>query len=303
MPPLQGDEPATLTIGAVAERTGLGLAVLRAWEARYGFPRPGRTPTGQRRYRERDVDALLRVVADRAAGLSLEAAIDRARPAPDEAGPSLFAALRRHHPELPVHLLSTRAMLAVSRAIEDECCARAERPVLVAAFQEVRHYRAAEARWRELARTAAAAVVFADFPAGRLHAPAGGPVEVPLGREAPLRREWTVVCDAPGSAAVLAGWEHPRAPGAARRFEAMWCADPVAVRRAARAGLSLALAADAGPGTAVARAVPAPAAMPPVVLDAPGALARATALTNRIVAYLDGDGSAGAGVRRPRRRP
>jgi MerR family transcriptional regulator, light-induced transcriptional regulator len=275
------DEAAILTIGTVAERTGLGTPVLRAWETRYGFPRPGRTPSGQRRYRERDVADILRVVADRNAGLSLEAAIERARRSGDESAPSLFATLRRHHPGLPTHVLTTRAMLAVSRAIEDECCARADRPVLLAAFQEVRHYERAGRRWQELTRTSVGAVAFADFP--EVRTPPGGPIEVPLRRDAPLRREWAVICDASDSAAVLSGWERPTAPGApasARRFEATWSADPAVVRRASRHGL--ALAAQVTPAAA-----PLVDSLVPLRADPTATIARATALTNRIVAYLD----------------
>jgi DNA-binding transcriptional MerR regulator len=275
------DELPALTIGTVAERTGLGVSVLRAWETRHGFPRPGRTPTGQRRYRERDVADILRVLADRRAGLSLEAAIARVARTGDESAPSLFATLRRHHPELPTQVLTTRAMLAISRAIEDECCARADRPVLLAAFQEVRHYEVAGRRWRELTRTAVGAVVFADFP--RVRTPPGAPIEVPLGRDAPLRREWAVICDASDSAAVLCGWERPGpadAPSSARRFEATWSADPPVVRRAARVGL--ALAAEATPDAA-----PLTDSLVPLHPDSTATIARATALTNRIVTYLD----------------
>ncbi len=274
---------AGLTIGAVAERTGVGVPVLRAWESRYGFPAPARTPSGQRRYRQRDVEAILRVVADRGDGLSLEAAVERARRmlAVDQIAPSLFAGLRRHHPDLAVHVLSTRTMLAISRAIEDECCAQAERPVLLAAFQEVRHYRKAEVRWREMSRTAAASAVFADFPVAST--PAGGPIEVPLHPQAPLRREWAVVCDAPDSAGVLAGWERPGPPDqpeADRRFEAVWSADPMIVRRAARVGVALAEAA-------VPEAAGLSQALSDTLGDPRAALLRSTALTNRIVAYLD----------------
>jgi DNA-binding transcriptional MerR regulator len=276
-PLTEDDDVPALTIGTVAERTGVAVPVLRAWEARHGFPVPARTATGQRRYRDRDVELIRRVVDDRSAGLSLEAAIDRARRSHDDAPASLFAGLRLQHPELPVHVLSARAMLATSRAIEDECCAQAERPVVLGAFETVGHYRRAEPRWREMSRTAAGAVVFADFPAAG--APDGGPLEVPLAPAAPLRREWAVVCDAPGSAAVLCGWErHGPEPG--RRFEAMWSVEPVVVRHAARVGL--ALAALAHPGAAGLAG-----ALGPLVTEPRAALQRATALTARIVAYLD----------------
>lgn len=42
--------PVHLSIREVAKQTGLGEAVLRVWEARYGWPRPGRRSNGYRFY-------------------------------------------------------------------------------------------------------------------------------------------------------------------------------------------------------------------------------------------------------------
>lgn len=49
-------------MGGVTRATGLGPHTLRAWERRYGFPRPERLPSGHRRYRQEDV-ATLRLMA------------------------------------------------------------------------------------------------------------------------------------------------------------------------------------------------------------------------------------------------
>ena len=123
-----------LTIGAVAARTGLSVAVLRSWEERHGFPAPGRLEGGHRRYGEDDVARIIRVRDERQAGRSLEAAIEIARRAfePLPLDPRLdgttYAGLRRRRPDLEVHVLSRRAMLALSHAIEDECLAAADRP-------------------------------------------------------------------------------------------------------------------------------------------------------------------------------
>ena len=89
-----------LTIGQVAEGTGVAVATLRMWEARYGFPEPRRLASGHRRYREEDRLLVAEVLRQRAAGLSLEAAIARAREAGAPPESSLFAGLRRRHPEL-----------------------------------------------------------------------------------------------------------------------------------------------------------------------------------------------------------
>ena len=277
-----------LTIGAVADRTAVSVPVLRAWEVRYGFPRPARSASGHRRYSDRDVELILRVVRERRAGLSLEAAIERARRAEAEPLPSIFAGLRRDRPDLVVHALSRRTMRAVSHAIEDECTARAERPVLIAAFQTEARFRLAEPRWRDFARTAAGAIAFADFAELRL--PHDGPAEVPVAVDAPLNREWAVVCDAPGAAACLSGWEVPGqddVPSGDRCFEAVWTVEPAVVRRATQLGL--ALARHHAP--ALDREVDALADALTAGTEAPATadetVRRATALTNRIVAYMD----------------
>jgi DNA-binding transcriptional MerR regulator/methylmalonyl-CoA mutase cobalamin-binding subunit len=46
-------------MGAVTRRTGIGEHTLRAWERRFGFPRPHRLPSGHRRYSPEQVRQLL----------------------------------------------------------------------------------------------------------------------------------------------------------------------------------------------------------------------------------------------------
>lgn len=55
---MEDQENALLTIGAVANATGISSHVLRAWETRYGFPVPVRSAAGQRRYREADIERI-----------------------------------------------------------------------------------------------------------------------------------------------------------------------------------------------------------------------------------------------------
>jgi DNA-binding transcriptional MerR regulator len=270
-----------ITIGDLAEQTGLTVATLRAWESRYGLPTPRRSPSGHRRYSPADAEQVRQVLRLRAGGLSLEAAIARARdlssaPATPR---SVFAEVRRTHPELTPAVLSQRAMLAISTAIEDECCAVAAEPLLMGFFQHERFYRSRQPRWRELARTASAAFVFADF--AQSATPADGPVEIALPATTPLLREWVLLCQAPDATAVLAGWELPpqSGPRTGRRFEAVWSLGPAVTATAARTALAYA--------TASAPAL-VPTDPPPVVVpDETAVLTRATAVTNRIVAYLD----------------
>lgn len=267
---------AGLTIGAVAARTGLSVPVLRSWEERYGFPSPDRLPGGHRRYREGDVERILRVQQERAAGRSLRAAIEAATagPASVAGSPTVFAGLRRLRPDLPVQAVGRRTMLAISLAIEDECLARAERPHLAAAFQREDVYRGAQVRWDALAAAAASTIVFADF--ARSRRTRSGVHEISIPDEDPLRREWAVVCDDPMTSAVLAGWE--RQDGG---FDCMWSVDPDVVRAATVAARDLA-----------SRMAPR-LQLPPGPADEPWPrapareLRAAVALTNRIVGYLD----------------
>jgi DNA-binding transcriptional MerR regulator len=67
-------ETPALRIGAVARRTGVAVATLRAWESRYGVLRPSRTDGGHRLYSEEDVDRVLAVLRLTAQGWSVSAA-------------------------------------------------------------------------------------------------------------------------------------------------------------------------------------------------------------------------------------
>src|SRR4051795_8276074 len=108
-----------LTISELAVRTGVPPATLRSWESRYGFPRPVRLAGGHRRYDERDVAAVLDVLRHRGSGLALEAAVRRTRSEPSHSR-SLYAELRRRHPELTPQPLVKTSLLALSHAIRSE---------------------------------------------------------------------------------------------------------------------------------------------------------------------------------------
>lgn len=277
-------EAATLTIGDLGERTGLSPAVLRTWETRHDFPRPTRLASGHRRYTEDDVEAVLRVLRRRDAGVRLEVAIGEAVASTAPTTPSIFAELRRRHPELTPHRLRKPTLIAVSRAIEDECCARASRPVLFGAFQRGDLFAPSARRWEELARVARSAIVFADGWDEPADSPdRAGPIRSTLADDAPLRREWAVICDAPDSTAVLSAWEIPATrelPDRERTFEAIWTTDPRAVRDAARVAADIAAAAGIPAAQRLAEELRAPAAPEP-------SAAVVTSLLNRVVAYVD----------------
>ncbi|WP_205474364.1 DICT sensory domain-containing protein [Nocardioides sp. SYSU D00038] len=277
-------EGAVLSIGDLAERTGVAAATLRMWEQRHGFPVPHRLPSGHRRYDDGHVRAVRAVVDRRDAGVRLDAAIAQvAAPQPEApTPPSVWAQLRRTRPDLAAHRLRKRTLVALSRAIEDELCSTAERASVFGGFQRREFYARSRERWQEVDRVAGSAFAFADFPTV---ADGHGPALVPLPTDAPMLREWVVACDSRRLPAVLVAWEVPGqagVPDADRVFEAVWTIDPAAARDAARTCAEVAVAAG------VARAVPVLAALagpPPVGSVDPGSVTR---LLSRVLAYVDG---------------
>src|SRR3954452_20880614 len=120
-----------LAIKDVAEQTGVAAGTIRMWEQRYGFPEPARSPSGYRIYTEQDVVAIRRVVAYRDRGLSVPAALERARSldgATDR--PSIFAALASGAARVRPQRLRKPTPVALSQAIEEEAMARAAGPVV-----------------------------------------------------------------------------------------------------------------------------------------------------------------------------
>ena len=285
----QAAEAPHLSIGDVAERAGVSPGLLRMWETRFGFPEPTRLPSGHRRYRRADVDAVKDVLARQAAGLRLESAISTVRASLIASEPSIFAAVRTADARIPRQRLRKSTLIALSWAIEDEMCSRGQRGYAFGAFQRGEFFRPASERWRDLARRSRLAMVLADFPDGPPPAPTDptgppGLVFVPLANGAPMREEWAVVCDSPAFSAVLTAWEPPgqsRVPQRDREFEAVWTLDPTPVRAAARVCLDVAEAS----GTVDAQnyrdeLAASPQATPP----SPQAV---TEFCDRVIGYLD----------------
>ncbi len=235
---------AALSIGDVVAATGVGEATLRAWERRFGFPSPHREPSGHRRYSPLEVEQIRAVVRERDRGLSLATAIERVT-AERTGPPSLFAPLRERRPDLLPVPIRKPQMVHLSRAVEEESAARAERALMIGAFQRPRFYRESEARWRRLARVAGLAFVLATFDEPRR--PPGGPVEVPIATTEPVADEWAVICLAPGYSACLIGWENvaaAEAPDAERSFDALLSVEPAVVREVAGAAVAIAAAGE-----------------------------------------------------------
>jgi DNA-binding transcriptional MerR regulator/methylmalonyl-CoA mutase cobalamin-binding subunit len=72
----------SLRIRTIARLTGIREATLRAWERRYGFPRPHRGANGYRVYTREEVEHLRRVSHLMADGLSVSEAIAQVRALP-----------------------------------------------------------------------------------------------------------------------------------------------------------------------------------------------------------------------------
>ncbi|WP_432476667.1 DICT sensory domain-containing protein [Nocardioides sp. GXQ0305] len=272
-----------LTIGELAEHTGLSTQLLRTWETRFGFPEPTRLPSGHRRYTGADVRAVRRVLEERDRGTRLEQAIGVARRAEDATHTgSVYASLSLRHPELTSYVVRKDTLLALSWAIEDEATAQAARGVLVGTFQRGRYFGQSAARWRDLARTARGALVMADFPE---HDDDARPAQVALGVDSPLLREWIVVHDAPTFAAALVAWELPGQGDvreADRQFEALWTVEGRIVRDVAVICAEAAVAEGSGAARDLLRLLEE-SATPPATSQR-----SATAVFNRMVAYTDG---------------
>ena len=267
-------EPGEVSIAELAALTGVAEATLRAWETRYGVPRPRRLPSGHRRYPRAEVELIDAAVEYRRAGMSVAAALERALatlPSPPE---SIFAALLEQRPELAPHEMDKRTLARISRAIEDECLARASPGLLVGAFQREAFYRPAEPRWRELAGSMEVTFVLADF--GRRRVSTLGPSEVPFAERSPLRREWGLI----GPAGCLLARERAGSARDDRRrvFDAIWSPEPEIVHGAGRIAISM-LGEDPLAERAAAVLGPAPA-------PSSRELRRATSLTNRIIGYV-----------------
>jgi DICT domain-containing protein len=233
-------------------------------------------------YTEADVETLRRVVELRRGGMSIPAALERARRASATftEHPSIFGAVPHQGRS---RRLRKRTLIALSRAIEDETMASASRPLVLGAFQRVGHYRRVEHRYRRMAEGADLTAVFADFAA--TPDDDGDPVEVPISVDEAVGHEWAVVVDAPGFSVCLAAWEPPvptpPADDRDRIFETYWTLDPATVRDAAHAGAQIARAAAPPTADRIDR----------LLLDRPlggePSTAALEALTGRMVAYLE----------------
>lgn len=196
---------------------------------------------------------------------------------------SVFDDVLAHFPGLEVHQFHKSTLLGLSWAIEDEFCARADRPVLIAAFQKAEFWEKSRERWTSLARISHQTLVIADFEDPTAD-PALGLSPIPIAADSPMAREWIVVCDATDLPAALIARELPGqsgVPDRKREFEAFWTTELDVVRAASRAAAHIAAAA----GAPVAAPLLYHLAEQPV--SGSVSASAVSRLFNRIVVYLD----------------
>jgi DNA-binding transcriptional MerR regulator len=271
-----------ISIGELATRSGVPVATIRAWERRHGFPAPERLPSGHRRYSDGDVDALIDVRRRQAEGVQLAVALAQAAERNRIPRSSIMRTVRHLMDDVVPIELSRAALLILSRVIEDEVAARADRPLLVGAFQRDRYRKRSQTRWAELSRTSRATITFAvpDDPGA-----ARSSWDTPLGESDQLAREWSVLCDSPSFTACLVGTERPPPGDGDRRrrmFEVLWTVEPRIVREATRTAVQLATGIRREHQGRMADELDG---LPVPSLDS---LAHATVITNRLLQRLDG---------------
>jgi len=70
------EKPATYNLKAVLKETGLAADTLRAWERRYGLPRPQRSAGGHRLYSRHDIQLIRWLMERQSEGLSISRAVE-----------------------------------------------------------------------------------------------------------------------------------------------------------------------------------------------------------------------------------
>ena len=73
------DQTSGYNLKVVVHATGLNAETLRAWERRYGLPKPERTPGGHRLYTWRDIQILNWLSERQKEGMSISRAVDNWR--------------------------------------------------------------------------------------------------------------------------------------------------------------------------------------------------------------------------------
>jgi MerR family transcriptional regulator, light-induced transcriptional regulator len=129
---------------AVVQRTGVPATTIRAWERRYGYPKPRRDTGGQRMYSERDIQAIRWLSDQTAQGVAISRAVAMLRGGYAPPGPAAvtatqaprsFAAVRSDmlHALLALDLNRAEAVLAEAFALYpvEDVCLQVFEPLLI----------------------------------------------------------------------------------------------------------------------------------------------------------------------------
>src|SRR5579859_2594669 len=134
--PSQASDTPLYNTAAVVQRTGVPATTFRAWERRYGYPKPHRDSGGQRLYSEHDIQAIDWLLDQTNHGVAISRAVDMLRGG--HAGPEIpvvqvapqagrsYEALRAELGQALLTLDADRSELILSEAfalfsVEDVC--------------------------------------------------------------------------------------------------------------------------------------------------------------------------------------
>ncbi len=119
MPGNHASDAPMYNTAAVVQRTGVPATTIRAWERRYGYPKPRRDPGGQRLYSERDIEAVRWLTDQTTQGVAISRAIAMLRggyPGPPASASAAAARAPRSFASLRSDLLKALLALAPRRA-------------------------------------------------------------------------------------------------------------------------------------------------------------------------------------------
>src|SRR6266545_3045543 len=145
-PPVSADVSDTplFNTAAVVQRTGVPAVTFRAWERRYGSPKPRRTSGGQRLYSDRDIQAIRWLSEQTAHGVAISRAVEMlrlgyaqprpSRPARSDDGRT-FEALQAELGEALLVVDSDRAESVLAEAFAlfsvEDVCLQVLQPMLI----------------------------------------------------------------------------------------------------------------------------------------------------------------------------
>ena len=235
--------PPSLTIGDLAERTGVPRRRCAAGSRATGFREPVRFAGGHRRYAERRRRRRARGAA-RTATAASRWKRPYAAPGPRRCsrGPST-PSCAAGSPSWPPQLLSkTHACWRSATRSRTSAARGRSEPVLFGGFQRDSFLRSSYARWVELARTARSPSSSPTSPLRATHAP-GCRSRWPSRARRPSTGSGSSSATPPTCRRAWPRSSDPARRGVAdsrRRFEAVWTVDPQAVRHASRVAATLA---------------------------------------------------------------